>query len=144
MTSSIQQEIAKNDKYIDIVVGNSMHPILRIRKDQVVLTKITKPLKKYDVVLYQRPNKQYVLHRILKIKKDYYIINGDNRYHLETVPKDWLIAIMEGFYRGDKYYTRKNLIYKLYIHLWCSPHHLRRAILYLRLKLKRKWKGEKR
>lgn len=141
MNSTIEEELQKHGKHLDIVVGNSMQPLLRVRQDQVVLTKLEKPLKKYDVVLYKRPNGQYVLHRIVKIKKDHYIINGDNRYHLEIVPKDWVIALMEGFYRCDKYYTRNSLPYRLYITLWCRPLTIRRLLLYLRQKLKQKRKN---
>lgn len=136
MNSTLEKELKKNGKHLDIVVGDSMKPLLRLRRDQVVLSLITTPPKKYDVVLYKRPNNQYVLHRIIKIKKDYYIINGDNRYHLEKVPKDWLVAIMEGFYRDDKYYTRKNLKYKLYILIWCRPNTLRRLLLFIRHQIK--------
>lgn len=136
MNSTIEQELNKNGKHLDIVVGNSMKPLLRVRQDQVVLSLITSPPKKYDVVLYKRPNNQYVLHRILKIKKDYYLINGDNRYHIEKVPKDWIIAIMEGFYRNNKYYTGSSLEYKLYILLWCKPNILRRLLLFIRHQIK--------
>lgn len=136
MNSSLEKELKKNGKHLDIVVGDSMKPLLRVRRDQVVLSLIKTPPKKYDVVLYKRPNNQYVLHRIIKIKKDYYIINGDNRYHLEIVPKDWLVATMEGFYRGEKYYTRSNLKYKLYILLWCYPNTLRRLLLFIRHQIK--------
>ena len=40
-----------------------MLPMLREGKDSVVLSKISEPLRKYDVVLYQRRNGQYVLIR---------------------------------------------------------------------------------
>jgi hypothetical protein len=37
------------------------------------------PPKKYDVIFYRRENGQYVLHRIIKIKKDGYVCRGDNQ-----------------------------------------------------------------
>jgi hypothetical protein len=40
-------------------------------------------LNKYDVPLYKRDNGQYVLHRVLKVRKNDYLICGDNRYYRE-------------------------------------------------------------
>lgn len=81
-----------------------MLPLLRQRIDTVKLVKIERPLKKYDVVLYQRPSGKYVLHRIVKVKKDKYDICGDNQVVIEkNVPNEWLIAVMEGFFREDEY-----------------------------------------
>ena len=60
--NKIEQEIERG-KYLSTLVGNSMQPLLKTRRDQVVIEKITLPLKKYDIVLYKRANDQYVCHR---------------------------------------------------------------------------------
>ena len=68
---------------VSTIVGISMYPLLRQRKDSVHIVKIDSPLKKNDVILYQRDSGQYVLHRIIKIKNSNYIICGDNQWKKE-------------------------------------------------------------
>ena len=55
-----------------VVTGNSMLPFLVHKRDTVYLTKIKKPLKVGDMVLYQRLNGEYILHRICRIKDKTY------------------------------------------------------------------------
>lgn len=105
------------------VVGTSMLPMLRQRVDSVVLTKVDRPIKKYDCVLYKLildGKKKYVLHRIIKIKKGKYIICGDNLWRKEDfVTDDMIIALMSGFYRKEKYVSINSFWYVVYYHLAC-------------------------
>lgn len=97
-------------------VGISMLPLLRQGIDTVKLVKPTLPLKKFDVILYKRPDGKYVLHRILKIKKNEYYLCGDNQLFIEKgVKESWIIAIMDGFYRGDEYIDVTNKKYLKYV-----------------------------
>ena len=75
-------------------------PMLRNRKDTVIIRPLTGKLKKYDVVLYRKRD-MYVLHRIVKIMSEGYIICGDNCINLETdVTDEQIIGKLEGFYWG--------------------------------------------
>ena len=47
--------------------GISMLPTIKQGEDSVELA-APKKLRKYDIVLYKRPNGQFVIHRIMKIK----------------------------------------------------------------------------
>lgn len=63
--------------------GKSMLPIIVQDEDKVVLTGF-KVLKKLDIVLCKRENGEYVLHRIIKIKKNKNItLCGDNQLFKE-------------------------------------------------------------
>ena len=100
------------------IVGTSMFPMLRQGKDTVLLKPIDRAIKKYDVVLFQRDNGKYVLHRVLKANNGDYIICGDNQYKKEYRIKDHnMIAIMDGFYRKEKFVSIDNFWYKLYTRL---------------------------
>ena len=59
--------------------GTSMMPMIREGFDSVVLSKLPEKPKKYDVILYQRRNGQYVLHRLVKVGETYTFI-GDNQF----------------------------------------------------------------
>lgn len=110
-----RKQIEEKGFFICTPIGISMMPLLRQRIDTVKLTKITRPLKRGDVVLYQRPTGKYVLHRIVKVKGDKYHICGDNQVTLErNVPDSWMIAVMEGFYREDDYIDIENEKYLEY------------------------------
>ena len=70
--------IAEQGKLIYTNAGDSMYPTI-LPRDLLVIEAVTKPLKKYDIPLYKRDSGQYVLHRIIDIKDNSYVICGDNR-----------------------------------------------------------------
>lgn len=77
--STFEQELAKNGKLIYYNVGDSMLPLIRQGRD--LLEIVPKPagrLHRYDVPLYRRSSGQYVLHRILKVRPQDYVLCGDN------------------------------------------------------------------
>ena len=60
-------------------VGYSMYPLIREREDILHIVK-SDEFKKGDILLYKSNVDHYVLHRLLKIKKDQYIFAGDYNY----------------------------------------------------------------
>ena len=126
------EELLETQGYIVYTnVGMSMLPLLRQKKDIIEIRKI-KPgsRKKYDVVLYKRDGK-YILHRILKVLPDGYIIAGDNNTFIETDIKDGdILGIMTRIVRNGKTITPENWFYKIYVHLWCDFYPIRAMILF--------------
>ena len=109
----------KNEFFIATPVGTSMMPMIRERIDTVKLVRVTRKLQKYDVILYERPDQTYVLHRIVGVKKqkdkEFYILCGDNQTALErNVLVSQVIAVMEGYYRGEEYINNTNASYMRY------------------------------
>ena len=60
-------------------VGYSMYPLIKQREDILHIVK-TDSVKKGDIILYKSHVDHYVLHRVLKIKKDKIIAAGDYNY----------------------------------------------------------------
>ena len=52
--STFEEEIAKNGRLIYTNVGDSMMPLLREKRDLLIIEKAGGRLKKYDVPLYRR------------------------------------------------------------------------------------------
>ena len=107
-----------------------MLPLLRQKKDIIEIRK-KEPgrCKKYDVVLYRR-NERYILHRILKVLPDSYLIAGDHNTFVETdVTDDMILGVMSKVIRDGKTITPENKLYKLYVHLWCDVYPIRMLIL---------------
>ena len=108
--------------------GTSMLPMLRQGKDSVVLSSIDGEPERYDVVLYQRKNGQYVLHRLIDVCNGYVFL-GDNQFEREYgIGRAQMIARVTSFYRGDRQVSANALPYKLYCVFWCSSRGLRRLV----------------
>ena len=146
MNSKIEEELERSGKILQTTIGDSMEPMLQNRQNIVVIEKADGLLKKYDLPLYRRPNGKYVLPGILKVRKNDYIICGDNRIRRETVPHEWIIGVVSGYYKGKKFISVKDRKYLLYVHIWCDFYYVRAALLWLkstlaRIKRKLKRKG---
>ena len=116
--------------------GGSMLPLLRQDRDLMVIEKRgDRKLKRYDAVLYKR-NGTYILHRILKVKKNGYDICGDHLRKKEyDVPDDCVIGVMTAVIRDGKTIKETDKKYRLYVHLWCDLFHIRAAVLFVKEKL---------
>ena len=115
MITDYEQAIEKYGFYIATPIGTSMMPLLRERIDTVKLV-APNNLKKHDVVLYMRNDKTLVLHRIIRVKDDLFTMCGDNQFMLEkNIKRRQIIAVMEGFYRGEKYIPSTNKTYQKYV-----------------------------
>ena len=57
----VVRSILEEGKEVPLVVtGNSMMPFLIDRRDQVLIKRIERPLKKGDIAFFQRENGQYI------------------------------------------------------------------------------------
>ena len=74
----IEEGIKNGGKYRFYPKGVSMLPLLREGIDSVILS-LPEKIEKYDMVLYQRDDGQYVLHRVVDIKDGKYDFCGDNQ-----------------------------------------------------------------
>ncbi len=122
------------------VTGKSMLPTLVEKRDSVILVKPDK-LKKTDIVLYQRTNGDYVLHRIVKIGKDGLHMCGDNQTAIEfpILPKQ-VIAVVSAIVRKGKMIEKSNLGYKISAKIWSNFISLRPFMLRTVTKIKTRFK----
>ena len=139
--STFEEEIAKKGRLIYTNVGDSMMPLLREKRDLLIIEKVSGRLKKYDVPLYRRDSGQYVLHRILKVRKDDYVICGDNRWQKEYGITDrHIIGVLTGIVCDGKEISVNDTKYKWYVHLWCDFFYIRAFWLRLKHFVKRRLK----
>lgn len=128
MPQTIEQELATRGRSLFQTVGNSMEPLLHNRRSTVVIERKQGRLKTGDVALYRRPAGEYVLHRVVKVLDGAYLICGDNRLWKETVPEEWVIGVMAGYYQteADDYVP-------------CTEENVRRYLKSIRLRRCRLW-----
>ena len=103
MPSSYKFEdvLNKDGELIFTNVGYSMYPLIRQREDVLRIVK-SDNYKKGDIVLYKSEIDHYVLHRILKIKKDKVILAGDYNYFKDKpIAKDMILGVLRSI-------TKKN------------------------------------
>ena len=107
--------------------GVSMRPMLRGGRDYfTVRAKDGQRCRRGDVVLYRRPPGEYVLHRIIKVRPDGYVILGDNCEQLEPGIRDEdVLGVLTDFVRKDRAHRVTDPGYKLYAFLWLHTASLR-------------------
>ena len=149
--STYEEILGRGQTLVYTNVGRSMMPLLRQRRDILIIE--PKPpgrLKKYDVPLYKRGGK-YILHRIVEVTDTGYVIIGDNNTFYEyDVTDDMILGVLTGFVRNDpagierflfwkkdrrmkgKRYSVEDGAYQAYVHLWCDHLPVRIGILRLR------------
>lgn len=131
--TTVEQVLQRDGRYIVTPVGISMRPMLRSRTDTVLVVSVTRDLRRGDVVLYRRPDGKMVLHRICRVKKNQYVLGGDNlpcREH--GVRREWICGVMKGFYRGERYVSADGLGYRAYVWAVLLTHPLRAPFMRLR------------
>ena len=129
----IEDVLSQNGKYIGPTVGVSMLPMLKNRRDTIVVLPKTERLKPLDVALYRR-GEAYVLHRVLSVTKQGYIIRGDNCYSDENVPESDVIGVLSEFFRKDKHYYCTDEKYLKYVQKRLKNYKTRRFFVLLKAK----------
>ncbi|MHB8125269.1 MAG: S24/S26 family peptidase [Desulfitobacteriaceae bacterium] len=133
--SPLMAEVLDNDGEVTFTVtGDSMRPLLRHRRDKVCVVKPPgNPLKKYDIPLFVRKDGKYILHRIVAVKPEGYVVIGDNQLVKEhPVLHSQVLGIVKGIWRDGQYISCEDFCYQTYCRLWLFAYPFRR--LYLRAK----------
>ena len=131
--NSLERELRENGVYASVTKGISMRPLFKTNRDMVILKKPDGELRKYDVALYKTRAGKYILHRVIKVLPDKYIIRGDNTYTLEYVEKDRILAVLTEFNRKGKKGTVNDLSYRIYSRVWHFIYPLRFVYIKLRV-----------
>ena len=133
--SNIEQQLASEGFYVSTTVGTSMWPMLRNRRDRVIIRAAKEePLKRGDLPLYRYPDGRYVLHRVIGVREDHYVIRGDNTYQKERIPKEWILGKVTEFYRGEKHVDASSRLYRAYAGFWQGIFFLRYPLFWAKRK----------
>ena len=122
----IRQAIADGGSVRVRVKGNSMWPFLVNGRDTIFFEALpNRSLRSGDILLYQRKNGRYVMHRLYAVQNDSLTFVGDNQNQLEKgIGKDQLIAYVNHCIRNEK-------------DLYCNRSVLNRfMILYMKMRIR--------
>lgn len=114
----IEDVIAAEGMFVSTSVGTSMLPLIRDRRDTIIVTPPSGRLRKYDVALYRRGDR-YILHRVVEVLPKGYVICGDNCLAREYDITDAnVIGVLSGLYRGDKQVDLGGIGHRTYARAW--------------------------
>ncbi len=114
---SFEEYLSENGTLTYSNVGVSMMPLLKQGRDLCTLTRLEDGQRpeKYDTVLYRRPPGKYVLHRVIKVLPDGYVIRGDNCIRKELcVADNDMIAVMTSFVHRGREHSVNEKGYRFY------------------------------
>lgn len=134
---NIKELLLSDGKYVGTTMGVSMRPMIVSGRDVVVIERKTQRLKPLDVALYMRNDKDYVLHRVLKVTETGYIIRGDNCYSDEIVKEEDVIGVLTQYFKKEKPVMMDDKKYLRYVKrrlFWYKP---RRFFVKIKAKLGR-------
>ena len=150
--SSIKEILEETGTYTGLTVGSSMQPLLHEQKDNIIVVRPEGRLEKYDVALYVTSYGKYIMHRVIRVEDDHYVIMGDNLLKKEYVTDDMICGKLIGFYKNGKRYIdcENSKLYKLYsriivavIPLKPAYYFIRRCLGFVKRKIKKIFGKEK-
>lgn len=132
--TSIKEIVEKFGTYTGLTKGTSMWPMLHEGRDNIIIVKPKGRLKKYDVPVYYSSNDRYIMHRVVEVHDDHYIITGDNLLTKEYVTDDMIVGILVGYYKNGKRYVdcENGKLYKVYSRVWVALRPLRPLLFKVR------------
>lgn len=132
---SIEEVLENEGVYISTTVGMSMYPMLRNRRDTIIIRPCNRKLKKYEIALYKRGEK-YILHRVVKVLPDSYVICGDNcRWKEYGIQEDQITGVLWEFYRDGKKVKLNGIIYQIYARIWVAMFPFRNIVWNMKKRL---------
>lgn len=104
------------------VTGMSMYPFLRENIDSVELSKVKfSDIRRGDIVMALRDSNEYVMHRVIKVEKNYFYIVGDAQQFIEgPLRSNQMFAKITAIWRKDKKIECLNIWWNLLCKLWLT------------------------
>lgn len=140
--TTYEQQLAEHGHLLYTTVGFSMRPFLRSGEDMVFIERKTPArCRKYDAILYRRSSGKYVLHRIVKVRENDYVLCGDNCWDREPgITDDQVLGVLTAVIRSGEQIDVQQPRYRLAVRAWCALYPVRAAVIYTRGKIWSLWK----
>lgn len=139
--TTYEQELEKNGFLIYTTQGRSMRPFLRSQEDLVRIEACGgRALNKYDAVLYRRKSGRYVLHRIVRVLPDSYVMCGDNCWKLEYgITREQILGVLTCVIRKGEKVDVNSRGYRTKVWLWGAVYWPRALVFYFRDRFGELW-----
>ena len=136
---SVLRELVEQGQEVSMLIsGSSMAPFLIHERDSICFKQPERPLRKGDMVFYQRDNGQFVMHRICNVKPEGYYIVGDAQTIIEgPVREDQIFAVITKVKRKGKWIEPGDFWWEFFEHVWIHMIPMRRNIMKIYAKVVR-------
>lgn len=122
-----------------VISGNSMSPFLVHGRDTVYLSKVHRPLKKGDMILYRRDSGAYILHRVCAVTGASLTLVGDAQQEKEPgIQPDQVLALVTAVRRKGKLLRKGSFWWDFFETVWIRMIPLRPVLVEIYARLKRK------
>lgn len=118
-----------------IITGNSMSPFLIHERDQILISRVNRPLKKGDMAFFRRKTGQYIMHRIRYIKKgkgegekEYYFIGDAQTVTEGPIARNQIFGLITAVQRKGKTLKAGDFWWEFFEHVWLHMIPLRHVI----------------
>lgn len=117
---SVLRELTEQGKEVSMIIsGSSMSPFLIHQRDSICFRKPDRPLRRGDMVFFQRDTGQFVMHRIWKVKPDGYYIVGDAQTEIEgPVRRDQIFALITKVRRKGQWIKPGDFWWEFFEKVW--------------------------
>lgn len=124
-----------------VVSGSSMTPFLAPGRDTVFLSRLTEPVKRGQILLYQRDSGAYILHRVWKVRQDSFTMVGDAQTELEPgIRPDQVFAVVKCAKRKGKMQSPGCFWWAFFEKIWIRMVPLRPLVRSVYEAFRRIWK----
>lgn len=114
-----------------VITGGSMTPFLVGGRDTVYLSRLTRPARRGDMLLYRRRNGTYVLHRVYRAEETLTMV-GDAQTELEPgICPSQVMAIVTRVERKGKSLGPGDFRWEFFEKVWLRMIPVRRGIMKL-------------
>ena len=112
-----------------VVTGSSMTPFLVGGRDRVFLSRLNRPAKPGDILLYRRRSGAYVLHRVYRAEAGKLTMVGDAQQELEPgIDPEQVIALVTRVERKGKLLGPGSFWWVFFEKVWIQVVPLRRML----------------
>lgn len=137
----ILMDLINEGKEIPLIAsGSSMTPFIVHQRDTIFISKPKEPLKRGDMVFYQRKNGQYVMHRIHHLNKNNELfIIGDAQMEIEgPIQQEQVFGIIHKIKRKDKIIQKNSFWWFFFEKIWIRIVPIRKYIIMIYTKFMKK------
>ena len=128
---STLRELVREGHDVNLIIsGSSMAPFLVHHRDTIIFGPVGRPLRRGDMVFYERPTGQFVMHRIRRVRPEGIYLIGDAQTTTEgPLPPDCVFAVVKQVCRKGVWLDGRSRLWRFFATVWLRVIPLRRLIL---------------
>ena len=130
---SMLRELTEQGREVNMLIsGNSMSPFLMHGRDSIRLKKPDRKLRKGDMVFFQRKSGKFVMHRIIRVRKEGFYLLGDSQQSSEIegpIEESQIFAMITSVCRKGRWIGPGNFWWEFFEHYWIGMILFRRFLI---------------